>query len=104
MLNIYFNYPNGHVMVHCKQVCAAVRQQRKAGQRVVRIDGANLSSELQRFKLREYRFASTAAQNDLWLQIDLSDMELELAVVKHVHRQLSKNYKPFSRASVETHC
>lgn len=104
MLSIYFNYPNGLVTVHAEARCAFVRSNRKQGQRVVRIDRESLSTELQKVKQRQYKFASTAEQNDLWLQVDLADTELEMAIAKHVHRQLSKNYRPFAKASIESHC
>ncbi len=104
MLNVYFNYPNGVVSMHSVASCGSVRPQRKAGQRLIEISKASLTRELQRFKDREHKFASTAEKNDLWVKIDLGDVELEVAVAKHVHRQLAKNYKPFAQANMESHC
>jgi len=104
VLNVYFNYPNSVVSIHSVASCGSIRPQRKAGQRQIQITKDNLSRELQRLKEREYKFASTAEQNDLWMKIDLGDIELETALAKHVHRQLAKHYKPFAKASLELHC
>jgi hypothetical protein len=104
MINAYFNYPNSQVTVHNTASCAFVRSHKKVGQRMVIIDSGNLSEQLQRLKMREYKFASTAELNDLWLKVDLQDYDLEFAIVKHFHRQLGKYYKPLSAASIESHC
>jgi hypothetical protein len=104
MLWSYFNYPNPHVTLHFQSTCSFVRPQRKATQRVVRIDQETLSTELQRIKSREYKFAAKAEMNDIWLAIDLGDKDLELAIVKHVHRQFAKSYKPFISAPILEHC
>jgi hypothetical protein len=90
--------------MHSIASCGSIRPQRKAEQRLIQITKDNLSRELQRFKDREYRFASTAEKNDLWMKINLGDIELETAVAKHVHRQLKKYYKPFAQAKMELHC
>ena len=104
MLNVYFNYPNSAITIHGSGSCANIRQQRKVSQRTMQIDRTTLSGDLQRIKAREFKFASTSSLNDLWVKIDLSDTDLELAVVKHIHRQLAKNYKRFADALAKQHC
>jgi hypothetical protein len=104
VLNVYFNYPNSLVSIHSVASCGSIRPQRKAEQRLIQVTKDNLTRELQRLREREYKFASTAEKNDLWLKIDLGDIELETAVAKHFHRQLGKYYKPFAQASMELHC
>ena len=104
MLNAYFNYPNGQITIHSKLGCASVRSHKKEGQRLIQIDSSNISTELHRINARDYKFASVAELNDLWLKVDLQDQDLELALVKHLHRHLSKYYKPFATAVIECHC
>ena len=104
MLSVYLNYPNSRVTIHTQSTCSFVRSHRKIGQRVLRIDQESLSAELHRISSRTFRFAATVENNDLWLVVDLADPDLELAVAKHVHRQLGKRYKRFRDAVIETHC
>jgi hypothetical protein len=53
---------------------------------------ASITDELGRFKSGDHRFASQAELNDMWLDIDFSDTDFEVAVARHVHRLLSGRY------------
>lgn len=104
MLKAYINYPNPHVTIHDDAGCAAIRQQHKEGQRLVRLDISSLSTELKRFKANDYRFGSTAETNDMWLEVDFADPAFERAVVEYVRKLLAEHYTPFGQVGVEQHC
>jgi hypothetical protein len=104
MLRAYINYPNAQVTVHRESTCASVRQQKKEGQRTVRLNVRTLSSELGKFSDKAYRFASEADLNDMWLEVDLNDEKFERAVVDYVRSLLAQNYTPFTGVKVSGHC
>ena len=104
MLKAYINYPNAQVTVHRDLNCTSVRQQDKAGQRSVRLNGSNLSMELSKFSNRTYHFASETEHNDMWIEVDFGDENFELAVVDHIRWRLAVHYKPFVNARVSEHC
>ncbi len=104
MLKSYVNYPNAQVTIHKDQRCVAIQQQRKPGQRVVRLDRASVSRELEKFESKSYRFGSEAAINDVWLEVDFGDTAFERAVVEYVKTLLAAHYTPFNKAAVEVHC
>ena len=104
MLRAYLNYPNSRVSLHSEPTCSRIQQARKRGQRRVRVVPKNISTELLRFKGGEYPFASQAVTNDMWLDIDFSDPNFELAVALHIHWLLSARYKRFHDCSPEQHC
>lgn len=104
MLRAYINYPNAQVTVHTDSSCASVRQQKKEGQRTVRLSVRSLSSELGKFSDKAYRFASEADFNDMWLEVDFNDQNFERAVVDYVRLLLAQHYKPFAGVKVTGHC
>ena len=104
MLKAYVNYPNPHVTIHRNSACSSIQQQRKTGQRLVRLDLSTLSSELKNFEQKQYTFGAEAATNDLWLDVDLGDTGFERAVVEYVKKLLAAHYTPFGRVTVDTHC
>jgi hypothetical protein len=104
MVKVYINYPNPHISLHRKAGCGNIRQQQKAGQRIVHLNIASLSAELKRFKARDYRFGADAQTNDMWLEIDFNDPEFERAVIEYIRRLLAEHYTPFRRVVIETHC
>jgi hypothetical protein len=104
MLSVYLNYPVSKVSAHHDPDCRHVRAKEKPEQRVVRINIENLSTELQKFRDKQYPFTSTAQLNDMWLEIDLQDRDFEDAVAHYVQRLLGSHYKPFADALVAVHC
>lgn|SRR5690606_34614954 len=104
MLRAYINYPNAQVTVHTDSSCLSVRQQKKEGQRTVRLSVRSLSSELGKFSDKAYRFASEADFNDMWLEVDFNDQNFEHAVVDYVRWLLAQHYRPFAGAKVTEHC
>ena len=58
MLKAYVNYPNPRVNIHRHGDCSSIQQQRKAEQRVVRLETSTLSSELKKFEQKHYTFAA----------------------------------------------
>lgn len=104
MLSAYINYPNSQITVHAKSGCAAVHQQHKKDQRIVRLDLGSLSRELNRLAMKEYRFASQAETNDMWLEVNFGDQTFEKAVVEYVRTLLAQHYTPFARIKVDEHC
>ena len=104
MLKAYINYPNPHISVHSDPTCSEIGKQQKPSQREVRIDVNSISTELKQFIAKDYRFGSSASLNDMWLAIDFSDPQFELAVVEYIQREIGKHYKPLAGAKLETHC
>jgi len=104
MLSVYLNYPTGRVSAHGDPNCGRIRPMDKPDQRICRINVGTISSELQKFKVRQHSFQSTKDFNDMWLQIDFHDLEFELAVADFIRRLLARHYKPFSNAHLEIHC
>jgi len=104
MLKAYINYPNPHITLHGGGGCGSVQQQRKSGQRVVRLDVGSLSTELNRFVKKEYRFGADPETNDMWLELNFGDSAFEKAVVEYVRTLLSQHYTPFARIKVDQHC
>ena len=104
MLKVYFDYPNARVSVHHDPNCSRIQVMHKLDQRQCRIDIASISAELQKFRSKEYRFASKPALNDMWLEVDFQDEEFEMAVLSHIRRLLGQHYKSFSDSSLEIHC
>ncbi len=104
MLKAYVNYPNPHLTIHADPKCAAVQQQHKKDQRVVRIQTSNLSEELGKFGGKKYSFGAQAETNDMWLYVDLADPAFEKAVVEHIRKLLASHYTPLGRAKIDVHC
>jgi len=104
MLKAYLNYPNPKVSTHRDPTCGAIGKMQKGGQRRVRINPTTLSSEIQGFARKEYRFASDATANDMWIELDFGDAEFERAVLAYIHRLVSRHCTRFGEVSIEHHC
>jgi len=104
VLCAYLNYPNSKVSVHADPECGHIQQADKLAQRRVRLAHGTIGAELPRFAGGEYPFASHSGANDMWLDLDFSDLEFELALVHHIRRLLAFRYKPFADCAVERHC
>jgi hypothetical protein len=104
MLKAYINYPNPHISAHGDLTCPEIGKQQKQGQRRVQIDVSSISSELREFINKEHRFGSVAASNDMWLELNFSDPQFEMAVLEYIQREIGKHYKPLATVEVEIHC
>lgn len=103
MIQLYLNYPNSLVSIHGEAGCAEIGKMRKPGQRHVRVDAVSRDTELRRFRA-EYRFASQAALNDMWVAVDLDNPQEEVWVITQIKTALGRRYVPFREAVVERHC
>ena len=73
----------------------------KSNQRVIKINIKSLSDELREFSEYKHRFASTQELNDMWLEINFSDLDFEIAVAEYILSLLRKKYGRFSDAEPE---
>lgn len=69
-------------------------RQAKARRRIYRFTRDTLETALTPLRLCAVDFNATKALNDAWLEIDLDDEEVELAVVREVQALLGRRYKP----------
>lgn len=104
MIYAYINYPNPHMTVHRDPSCKQIMSHLKLDRRVVEINAQNLSNELMKFKMVEYKFAASREINDLWLRLDFDNYDFEIAVANYLLSLLSKNYSPFINIRPELHC
>ena len=104
MIYVYINYPAPHITIHRDPSCGAVMMQSKAERRIVRITRETITYELRKFADREYGFAATRLQNDMWLLISLDTPEQEVGVVYVIQALLGLRYRPLRNASVKEHC
>ena len=63
-----------------------------------------LSEVLINFHQQEYRFASQAELNDMWLTLQFDDPAFERAIVSHIKTQLERYYTGFRRGTINQHC
>ncbi len=104
MLMVYLYAPRSRISAHRDSNCSRIQVMNKPNQRKCRIDVANISTELQKFANKQYKFQSTASLNDLWLEIDLGDEDFERAVLGYILRLLGQHYKPFTKGRIRFHC
>jgi hypothetical protein len=104
MLHVYLNYPNFSANMHHRDDCRSVRPADKPDQRIARINRETLSAELMKFADKDYKFAAFPERNDMWLDIDLEDVEFEEAVAAYILRLVSRHYTPFRGIPLRAHC
>jgi len=104
MLKAYLNYPNPRVTTHRNPSCGEVRKMAKQNQRSVLINTQTISTQLQAFAAKQYKFSPTAKQNDMWIRVDFGDPVFEDAILAYVHRLIGKHYSRLASASIERHC
>ena len=103
MIHVYINYPNTRASAHSEGSCSRIQQAHKHNQRVIEITRSSLGGELVRLE-SDVQFGSSQSVNDVWLRIDLGDIEFEHAVAKHVLVLLGRRYRPFASVELERHC
>ena len=101
---VYVNYPNPAFSIHGDPNCASIRQMNKPGQRQINVNVQNLGSVLTQFINGDVSFASTPANNDLWLTIELASDDQERSLVHVLQAILSNRYAPLGRVAVSEHC
>lgn len=104
MISAYINYPNSHITIHANGGCSTIQQQHKQAQRNVVLNLSTLSSELERFSGKFYKFGADQSTNDMWLTVDFSDATFERAVIEYVRKLLTSHYVPFTRVNINEHC
>ena len=103
-MRVYVNYPNPHFAIHESADCPHIRKHAKVNQRVVSVDKENLGLVLSRFISDYYKFASTPAHNDLWLDVSLATSRQEEGLVYVIQALLGRHYLPLASAPVDRHC
>jgi hypothetical protein len=100
----YINYPNPHFTVHNNTQCAQIQKHQKQNQRIIIVNNQNIGQILSQFINNQYPFASIQAQNDMWVDINLSSAQQNIGFVFIVQAILGMNYQPLSNAPVTFHC
>lgn len=104
MLHVYIDYPTSHMTIHGDSGCQFIRPFSRPQQRISKITIGTLSRELKRFADKDYRFASVAIMNDIWLEIDLDDRAFEGAVAEYILKLIARHYKPLRGIKPSVHC
>jgi hypothetical protein len=104
MVTGYINYPNARVTRHSNPNCGNIQSQRKIQQRRILINNTNLQGELQNFRNGFYRFAAVSAYNDMYVLIDLGNINLELQALNNIYQILSQNSKRFRNGTFHICC
>jgi hypothetical protein len=91
---------SGHFNLSCNQI----GKHKKNDQRRHHITLQNLSEELSKFHDNEYIFQPSAQFNDMWVEIDLDDLEFEEAIFKYIGKLLADNSKRFKNTDLKIHC
>jgi hypothetical protein len=105
MIYAYINYPVPHMTIHKNPACGMIhRKGYPTNRREVLIYQQNLSQVLQAFLNNEYPFFAQRRFNGIWLKIDLSDQELEIATANRIFSILSTQYLPFKGKIPKVHC
>jgi hypothetical protein len=104
MTFLYLNYPNHRATIHRDAACRSIRAAQKDKPRIARVNSLTLPRELRKFKNKEYIFSTKISENDIWLEIDLQDIEIELAVAKRILEFAGRHYSPFRNLAMRVHC
>lgn len=99
-MDVLINYPNAHFTIHRDSGCGHIRSHNKVNQRNVTINPENLLEELNKFGNKEYTFAATHENNDMWLRVQLSSPEHEEALVYIIQELIGRHYSPLKHAEV----
>jgi len=91
-MDVYVNYPNPHFTVHNNPQCNQIQKHQKQNQRIITIDTTNILQQLQKFISNQYKFSSTASENDMWIKINLSSPQQNLAMVFILQAILGNHY------------
>ena len=105
MVHGYLNYPRSRVQGHRNPNCGNIQSQRKTNQRVIPINPVNLAAEINNFAAGNHRFeAKGGPLNDMWVVIDLGNVNAELQALSNIHQALAQIYKPFANAQLNICC
>jgi len=103
-MQVYINYPNPHFTIHKNPSCSDIHKNQKSGQRIVKVNPANLKAVLSQFINNAYKFQANPQGNDLWLEINLSTPEQEIGFVHVIQAILEQQYTRLSGAPIKFHC
>lgn len=98
MTSIYIDYPVPHFSLRRDQRSEDRYRRAKENRRLVEFTPETFSAAIAPFVNGEVRFASEAALNDLWLDLDFGDYEFEEAIGRYIQRLLGKRYRPLAGA------
>jgi hypothetical protein len=104
LIYLYMNYPNHRATIHGNAKCRSIRAARKDKPRISQINSLTLPLELRKFRNKEYSFSTDVRENDIWLEIDLQDKDIEVAVAKRLLQLAGRHYSPFRDLSLRVHC
>lgn len=104
MVKVYFNYPTSRVTAHRNPVCSSIQVMKRPSQRICHINVATFSAELKKFIDKRYRFKSEGGLNDMWIEINFSDDDFEIAIARYILRILAQHYEPFYKSKLKFHC
>ena len=96
---VYINYPNPHMTLH-PDSCHHFQMSGRNDHRIVKIDSANLPTELATFKEGKHFFSAHAGTNDMWIVIKLNSPKEEIAVAKSIQKRLAVRYAPIGRVKI----
>jgi len=103
-VDVYINYPNPHFTIHDNSQCSQIQKHHKANQRTISVTNQNLRQVLTGFISNQYEFSSTASQNDIWLEVNLSSRQQNIGFVFVIQAILGMQSQPLSNAPVTFHC
>jgi hypothetical protein len=105
MIKVYINYPNPEISIHGDTECKRIQvHHHEDTQRVFNVNLQSLSEVLLMFRRNEYKFASEAGDNDMYLFIDLGNRAFEDALVDYVKVLIQNRYTPFQNVDPIPHC
>ncbi len=104
MLSVYINYPNPHVTCHYDRNCGRIRPQKRPNQRICHVNWDTISSELKKFRDKQYPFRAEAKWNDIWLELDFQDNDFERTVLDLILKLIRRYYKPLANVNPQRHC
>lgn len=103
MLNVYINYPNSRVSIHRDRGCSHIQRNRKMVQRFVKINHENQMEEVERFR-KIHTFRSHRDSNDMWVEINLRNLQDEELILRQILINLSIRYRCFENPQIEQCC
>jgi hypothetical protein len=104
MIKAYINTTDARVTVHNNPNCNSAQIKINQDQRTVLLNTDTISRELRRFRNNDYRFASEAGMNDMWLILDFQDADLENALASYLKRLVGQRQKTAADWDLQVHC
>ena len=100
---VYINRPEPKFSIHCRSDCGEIKKTKKVNQRQITIDDQSLRGILKDFLDDKYRFSSTSANNDMWINVNLRSYEHSKSLVYILQAILGSKYQPLADAPIKEH-